>query len=364
MDLWTEFLALVSQIVTPVWNSLIQYIPLLLVMLIPLVLYLVAFLWIHNGKRNASRVPPRLPDGRMPDGLHLPSPSPWPLVGAAGGFFIFLSLVLGTQTGPNLLFLAIGLAIGGIALVGWFMDARKEYDATEAGDHHLVLVPETEGVHVEPAIPEGIHLPAPSAWPLFAPIGLFFAFLGLALGPLLIVGGLIMALIAMIGWIIDAGKEYHEVADGVHPDPDARDPERHWPKRLMPLFGTIAAICIVLTMGNWILSLLPRTETADASGPKATTEPYVSAKSPAGFDQKRIVVPADTAFTITFDNQNAGVPHNIEIFKDPAKQDVYYDGETATGPETVDYAVDGLPSGAYPFICKFHPNMQGTLVVQ
>ena len=26
--------------------------------------------------------------------------------------------------------------------------------------------------------------------------------------------------------------------------------------------------------------------------------------------------------------------------------------------------LEGLPAGSYPFICTFHPNMQGTLVVQ
>ena len=37
MDLWTEFLGLVSQVVTPIWNELIQYIPLLLLFLMPAV---------------------------------------------------------------------------------------------------------------------------------------------------------------------------------------------------------------------------------------------------------------------------------------------------------------------------------------
>ena len=67
---------------------------------------------------------------------------------------------------------------------------------------------------------------------------------------------------------------------------------------------------------------------------------------------------------ITFDNQQAGVPHNIEIFKDAAKADPLYKGETADGPEIVEYTLEGLPAGSYPFICTFHPNMQGTLVVQ
>lgn len=368
MDLWTEFLGLVSQVVTPIWSELIQYIPLLLFFAMPLVMLLVLWMWRHNSARNRPRVPRRLPDGRAPEGLHLPSPSPWPLVGAVAGFFLFLSLVTGSQSGPNLLFLAIGLGIGGLALVGWLWDARKEYDAVEAGDHHLVLAAETAGrAPVDAALPPGIHLPAPSAWPFFAPIGLFFAALGLVLGPILIVAGLLMAFIAMIGWLIDAGKEYRDVETGAHhDDPAARDPERIFPKLLPPVYGIIGVLAIVLTMAPWMFTWLPQTESLEGDpGLTPTTTPYVSATSVVEFVEKEIAVPADTPFTITFDNQQAGVDHNIEIFSDAAKTQAIYDGEIITGPATIDYPIDPLAAGVYPFICKVHPvTMVGEIIVQ
>lgn len=368
MDLWTEFLGLVSQVVTPIWNELIQYIPLLLLFLMPAVVLLVLWMWRHNTSRNRSRVPRRLPDGRTPEGLHLPSPSPWPLVGAAGGFFLFFSLVTGSQSGPNLLFLAIGLGIGGLALVGWLWDARKEYDAVEAGDHHLVLAAETAGrAYSDGALPPGIHLPAPSAWPFFAPIGLFVAFVGLVLGPVLIVAGLLMAFIAMIGWLIDAGKEYRDVESGAHhDDPAARDPERIFPKLLPPVYGIIAVLAILLTMAPWMLTWLPKTEQVAAdAGDTPTTTPYVSATSVVKFDENKITVPADTPFTITFDNKQEGVDHNIDIFSDAAKTQSIYDGEIITGPDTIDYALDPLTAGVYPFICKVHPvTMVGEIIVK
>jgi plastocyanin len=368
MDLWTEFLGLVSQVVTPIWSELIQYIPLLLFFLMPLVVLLVLWMWRHNSSRNRSRVPSRLPDGRAPADLHLPSPSPWPLVGAAGGFFLLFSLVTGSQSGPNLLFLAIGLGIGGLALVGWLWDARKEYDAVEAGDHHLLLAPETAGrTAYDGTLPPGIHLPAPSAWPFFAPIGLFFTFLGLVLGPVLIIAGLLMAFIAMIGWLLDAGREYRDVETGAHhDDPAARDPERIFPKLLPPVYGIIGIMAIVLTMAPWMLTWLPKTEEVAAdAGSTPTTTPYVSATSVVEFVEKEITVPADTPFTITFDNKQAGVDHNIEIFSDAAKTQVYYDGEIITGPATIDYPIDPMAAGVYPFICKVHPvTMVGTLSVE
>jgi plastocyanin len=262
----------------------------------------------------------------------------------------------------------VRLGIGGLALVGWLWDARKEYDAVEAGDHHLVLAAETHGrVPASDVLPPGIHLPAPSAWPFFAPIGLFFAFLGLVLGPVLIVAGLLMAFIAMIGWLIDAGREYRDVESGAHhDDPAARDPEAIFPRLLPPVYAIVGILAILLTMAPWMLTWLPRTEEAAAdAGSAPTTTPYVSASSVVEFDEKEITVPADTPFTITFDNKQAGVDHNIEIFSDAAKTQAIYDGEIITGPDTIEYAIDPLTAGIYPFICKVHPvTMVGEIVVQ
>lgn len=365
MDLWTEFLGFLSQIVTPIWETLIQYIPLLLLGLIPLVLLLLVGQWRRHGPANASRVPPRLPDGRAPEGLHLPSPSKWPFIAPIGLFFIFLGLVLGGEAGPDLLLLSVGLIIGAVAFAGWLMDATHEYDATQAGAHGLVLVAETDGRRVEPPIPEGVHLPPPSAWPLLAPIGLFFVFLGLVLGPVLIVGGFLMAAIAAVGWLLDAGREYREVAEGAHADPALRDPERAFPKRLTPVYASIAAISIVLTLAPWMLTWLPQsTDVVVAGGPEPTTTPYLSAVSVLSFEQDEIAVPADTPFTITFENKQAGVPHNVEIFTDADRSSSHFQGELITGPATIDYAVPPLGAGEYPFICTVHPPMTGTLIVQ
>jgi plastocyanin len=366
MDPWTEFLGFVSQLVTPLWNELIQYIPLLLLAVLPAALALLAWMWQRNAARNRPRVAPALRSGAAPEGLHMPSPSPWPLVAPVGLFLVFAGIVFGDETGPNLLLLAAGLAIAGIAFAGWLMDATREYDATEAADHDLVIVAETDGLGpVERPVPDGIHLPPPSAWPFLAPIGLFFVFLGLALGPVLVVGGLVMAAIAAVGWTLDAGREYQEVAEGAHPDPAMRDPERAFPKRLMPVYVGVAGLTILLAMGPWMLSLLPRTEPLQAeTGPQPTTTPYLSATSVLSFEQREIVVPADTPFTITFENKQAGVPHNVAIFRDPDKTDAVYIGELITGPATIEYPIEPMAAGEYPFICSVHPPMTGTLIVQ
>src|SRR5215218_7746628 len=76
------------------------------------------------------------------------------------------------------------------------------------------------------------------------------------------------------------------------------------------------------------------------------------------FEQPAVTAPADTAFTIDFDNKEA-VPHNVEI-KDAGGASVFK-GEIVTGPTVAQYEVGPLAAGEYTFVCSVHPNMTGTL---
>jgi plastocyanin len=76
------------------------------------------------------------------------------------------------------------------------------------------------------------------------------------------------------------------------------------------------------------------------------------------FEQTEVAAPADTPFTIAFDNKEA-VPHNVEI-KDASGVSVFK-GDIVTGPTVVNYEVPALPAGTYQFVCTVHPNMVGTL---
>jgi mono/diheme cytochrome c family protein/plastocyanin len=79
------------------------------------------------------------------------------------------------------------------------------------------------------------------------------------------------------------------------------------------------------------------------------------------FLEAEVSVPADAAFSIDFDNQDAGIPHNVEI-KDAAGASIFK-GEIFNGVEVRTYNVQALPAGTYTFICTVHPNMIGTLKV-
>ena len=81
------------------------------------------------------------------------------------------------------------------------------------------------------------------------------------------------------------------------------------------------------------------------------------------FDTDTIDLPADTASTITFDNQDPGVPHNIAIYTDDTLSETLFQGDQITGPDTIDYPIDPLEAGEYYFHCDVHPDMNGTVVV-
>ena len=82
------------------------------------------------------------------------------------------------------------------------------------------------------------------------------------------------------------------------------------------------------------------------------------------FDTSTITLAADVVSTLTLDNRDAGVQHNIAIYADSSMAEELFNGELITGPTTVDYSIPALPAGEYYFACIVHPNMNGMVVVQ
>jgi plastocyanin len=83
------------------------------------------------------------------------------------------------------------------------------------------------------------------------------------------------------------------------------------------------------------------------------------------FDTTSLTAPANTPFTIQFTNNDAGIPHDIQIHNGPNQTDPpIFEGEIFNGVGTKDYQVPALKPGTYAFSCKVHPSMTGTLTVQ
>jgi len=79
------------------------------------------------------------------------------------------------------------------------------------------------------------------------------------------------------------------------------------------------------------------------------------------FDAVTLEAPAGTPFQIEFTNNDAGMPHNVEIFRDGVS---VWKGEIFTGVDKRTYQVPALTAGKYTFICSVHPTMKGDLDIK
>jgi mono/diheme cytochrome c family protein/plastocyanin len=80
------------------------------------------------------------------------------------------------------------------------------------------------------------------------------------------------------------------------------------------------------------------------------------------FTTQNVEAQAGKAFTILFDNQDNGIPHNVDI-QDGSGNSVFK-GDIVTGVVQKSYDVPALQAGTYKFVCDVHPNMTGTLTVK
>ena len=386
-DLWSQILAFLQQIVVPDWSGLVALLPLGVLALVVLVLALNAYRWWSAAAINRSRVPARITAGAPPPGVHLPGPSRWPLLVPIGATFLGFALVFAQGGIPNPTLLGIGLLLTAVALGGWLRDAGREWRTTEVGAHGHTGETLLHGgpggpaalpaptVPLEP--PPGVHLPGPSPWPLFAPVAMTFLFFGLVFGPVLIVAGLVMGVIAAVGWYRDANLELRQVETGGHTEPRTRDPERAFPKRLAALYVLIGALSVAIVATPAVVSMA-RSAFGSGSGAGAGGGAGGPGASPSAgplspqvavsadqlrFDVAEIRVPAGQQLTITFTNKEAA-PHNVSIYDSSARTNTFLKGDLLRAAGTITYSVPPLDAGQYYFQCDVHPDMNGTVNAQ
>ena len=79
------------------------------------------------------------------------------------------------------------------------------------------------------------------------------------------------------------------------------------------------------------------------------------------FNVAKLDAPAGAPFKITFDNEDNGTNHDIDILDSTGKK--VFDGKDFPGVATKDYDVPALDAGTYKFECSIHPAlMNGELV--
>lgn len=148
------------------------------------------------------------------------------------------------------------------------------------------------------------------------------------------------------------------------------------PPRRAPILGLVVALVIAACSSatpGWTYAPAPSLTPAPSGAASVEPSDGGASAAPSGqtaggvqisavnvqFEQSEVAAPADTAFQIVFANNDAGVPHNVEI-KDEGGASVFT-GEIFNGVETRTYDVPAIPAGGYTFICTVHPNMTGTL---
>ena len=100
-----------------------------------------------------------------------------------------------------------------------------------------------------------------------------------------------------------------------------------------------------------------------AEAPSGDADVLLVAKNVA-FDTESITVPADRPVVIRIDNIDAGILHNIAVYRDEQVSELVARGALFGGPEVRQYRFQPFPVGTYYFQCDLHPAMSGTFVAQ
>ncbi len=131
---------------------------------------------------------------------------------------------------------------------------------------------------------------------------------------------------------------------------------------LAGLVGAVAGVAMLA--GGLAVAVTAGGAVGEGGAGGGAAGPRIEVKAQGiAFDTDRLELPAETPVTIAFDNQDAGVQHNIAIYADDTLAEVLFKGELITGPARIEYVVPPLPAGEYYFHCDVHPNMNGVVVV-
>ena len=128
---------------------------------------------------------------------------------------------------------------------------------------------------------------------------------------------------------------------------------------LASMLGAIAGVAM-LAGGIALIAVGAGGEKEGGVGPAVTIS--LTAKGIA-FDKTKLSVPAGKPFAIAFDNEDAGIQHDVQIFDNEGFTGTpLLNGEIVTGPAKVTYEAPQLDPGTYYFHCSVHPaQMQGTI---
>jgi mono/diheme cytochrome c family protein len=105
---------------------------------------------------------------------------------------------------------------------------------------------------------------------------------------------------------------------------------------------------------------------APSGAPAASVDPNAEkvtlTASGINWTNPDLTAPIGKPFVLTLDNQDASVPHNVQI-KDP-NGTVLFTSDTFPGVAKREFSVPAMTAGPHPFVCTVHPTMTGTITAQ
>lgn len=85
------------------------------------------------------------------------------------------------------------------------------------------------------------------------------------------------------------------------------------------------------------------------------------------FNRDEVLFVADQPITLTFENLDANILHNVAIYPsedETTEAAAIFQGETFTGEDSRVYQIPATPAGEYYFHCDVHPTMNGTVTFE
>jgi len=128
----------------------------------------------------------------------------------------------------------------------------------------------------------------------------------------------------------------------------------------------ISALVLLVTLVALVAGCASSTTPNPAPVPSTGGNNITVTAAGMAFDTSSITVSAGAHVTITFHNNDSGVPHNIAFYTSTAATSIIYKGARTTGVSTVTYTFDAPTTpGTYFFRCDVHPTtMTGEFIVQ
>jgi plastocyanin len=129
---------------------------------------------------------------------------------------------------------------------------------------------------------------------------------------------------------------------------------------------SISALILLVTLVALVAGCASHATPSPAPVPSTGGNNITVTAAGMAFDTGTIAVAAGAHVTITFINNDSGVPHNIAFYTSSSATTVIYKGARTTGVSTVTYTFDAPTTpGTYFFRCDVHPTtMTGQFIVQ